>query len=95
MKNFPSDIKLVFPKYHSAFRRLTIDDTGRIFIETWEKTEDGKGYCYDVFDSEGRHIAKIPLKCQFQAWKKNKLYTIEEDEEGYQVVKRYKVNWKY
>jgi hypothetical protein len=22
------------------------------------------------------------------------LYTIEEDEEGFQVVKRYKVNWK-
>ena len=30
-----------------------------------------------------------------QVWKKQKLYTIEEDEEGYQVVKRYKVNWKY
>jgi len=24
----------------------------------------------------------------------NKIYTVEEDEEGYQVVKRYKVIWK-
>jgi hypothetical protein len=26
-------------------------------------------------------------------FKKGKLYTIEEDEEGYRVVKRYKVKW--
>jgi len=96
MKNFPyPDIKLDIHKYHSAFRRLTIDDTGRIYIETWEKTEDGEGYYYDVFDSEGKYIAKIPLKARPQVWKKNRLYTIEEDEEGYQFVKRYKVTWKY
>jgi hypothetical protein len=28
-----------------------------------------------------------------RVWKKKKLYTIEEDEEGFQVVKRYKVKW--
>lgn len=29
-----------------------------------------------------------------KVWKKNKLYTIEEDEEGYQYVVRYKVAWE-
>jgi len=38
---------------------------------------------------------KIPLEFQPQAFKKSKLYTIEEDEEGYQYAKRYKVTWKY
>jgi hypothetical protein len=38
---------------------------------------------------------KIPLKTRPYVLKKRKLYTIEEDEEGYQIVKRYKVTWKH
>jgi len=49
----------------------------------------------DVFESEGRYIARVPLKVRPRIWKGNNLYTLEEDEEGYQVVKRYKVTWKY
>jgi DNA-binding beta-propeller fold protein YncE len=49
----------------------------------------------DVFDSEGRYMAKVPLKISPRIWKGNNIYTLEEDEEGYQVVKRYKVTWKY
>ena len=29
-----------------------------------------------------------------KVWKKNKLYTIEEDEKGYQYVVRYNVVWE-
>jgi len=47
-------------------------------------------YSQDVFDSNGKYIVRISLKYRPQAWKNNRLYTIEEDEEGYQVVKRYK-----
>jgi len=74
---------------------MNIDDAGRIFVQTYEKTIDESGYYYDVFNSEGKYIAKIPLKTQPRVWKRGKLYTIEEEEEGYQVVKRYKVNWRY
>ena len=57
--------------------------------------ENGEEYCFDVFDSEGRYIAKIPLNFKPHMLKKEKIYTIEEDEDGYQYVKRYKVTWKY
>jgi hypothetical protein len=87
--------KYVFSKYHSAYRRFFLDDEGRIFIQTWEKIGDGDIYHHDVFDREGRYIAKIPLRVRPLICKKGKLYSIEEDEEGYQVVKRYKVTWKY
>ena len=30
-----------------------------------------------------------------QVWKKGKLYTIEYDEEGFELIKRYKVTWNY
>jgi len=93
-RGIPPDIKLVFPDYYPAFWHLSHDDEGRIFVQTFRRTEEGS-YYYDVFDSEGKYIAKVPLKVRPRDWKNNKLYTIEEDEEGYQYVKRYKVNWKY
>lgn len=93
-QGIPPGIKVDFPDYHPAFWYLSIDDEGRIFVQTFERTEEGS-YYYDVFDSEGKYIAKIPFGVRPWAWKKNKLYTVEEDEEGYQYVKRYKVTWKY
>lgn len=87
--------RYVFSKYHSAFRLFSLDDKGRIFVRAWERIEGGEGFYYDVFDSKGKYIAKIPLKVRPRILKKSKLYTIEEDEEGYQIVKRYKATWKY
>lgn len=97
IEDIPPQIKnrYVFSKYHSAYRRFFLDDEGRIFIQTWEKIGDEDTYYYDVFDREGRYIAKIPLRMRPLICEKGKLYTIEEDEEGYQVAKRYKVIWKY
>jgi hypothetical protein len=89
----PADMKFEFSKYHSAFRLFLADDEGRICVQSWEKIPDREGYYYDIFDAEGKYIVKIPLKMRPLVWKKNKIYAIEEDEEGYQVVKRYRVNW--
>ncbi len=91
----PSGVKVNWKKYHNAFQFLHTDDEGRIFVQTYEKIADTPGYYYDVFNPEGKYIAKIPIKVRPQIFKKNKLYTIEEDEEGYQAVKRYKVTWDY
>jgi hypothetical protein len=93
-RGIPPDIKLVFPDYYPAFWHLSNDDEGRIFAQTFRRTEEDS-YYYDVFDSDGKYIAKVPLKARPQAWKNNKLYTIEENEEGYQYVRRYKVIWRY
>ena len=93
-ENIPPEVKIQWDEFHNAFIYLTVDDFGRIFVRTFEKVIEGNDYYYDVFNSEGKYIAKIPLKARPRVWKRNQLYTIEEDEEGYQVVKRYKVNWK-
>jgi len=94
-EGMPPGIKLSMPKYYPAFRNFIIDDECRIFVLTWEKVPDGDERYYDVFDKEGKYIAKIPLGARTQLIKKKKLYSIEEDEEGYHVVKRYKVTWNY
>jgi hypothetical protein len=90
----PPEFEQELPKYYPAFKSFTLDNDGRLFVSTFEKAKNGEGYYCDVFDSEGRHIAKIPLKTHPRVWKNHKLYTIEEDEVGYHVIKRYRVTWK-
>lgn len=87
-------IELKIPKFHNAFRRFITDDEGMIFAMTWERIQESKGYYYDVFDPEGRYLAKIPLKIRPRLIKKKKIYSVTEDEDGFHIVKRYKVNWR-
>jgi hypothetical protein len=94
MKNYPYSENVRIPKFHPAFSRFTLDDEYNIFVQTWERTKDGEVPYYDVFDSQGRYIIKIPLKWPPRIWKGHKLYTIEENEEGLQVVKRYRTIWQ-
>ncbi len=93
-REFPQSSEL--PRYFPAFQDFSVDEEGRIFVQTYERQIiDKNKFYYDIFDPEGRYLAKIPLKMNPLFWKKSKLYTIEEDEEGFQMVKRYKVTWKY
>jgi hypothetical protein len=82
------------PDFHPPYRRFTVDNEDRIFVQTWERPKDSEGYHHDVFDSEGRFITKIIFKFPPQIWKLGKFYSIEEDEDGFQFIKRYKVTWK-
>ncbi|MDH5466481.1 MAG: 6-bladed beta-propeller [Candidatus Aminicenantes bacterium] len=94
-KKYSSPNKIEYPQFRPAYQYFILDDDDRIYVQTFEKTEDGNGYFYDIFDSKGRYVAKIPLRFTPRILKKDKLYTIEEDEEGFQMVKRYKVTWRY
>jgi hypothetical protein len=95
VKGYRQSLKFAFPKYHSAYQSFTLDEEGRIFVQTWNRIEDGEGNFYDVFNAEGEYLIKIFLKFPPLVWKKTKLYTIEEDEEGFQIIKKYKVNWNF
>ncbi len=88
-------LKYALTGFHTAFFTFSLDEEGRIIVQTWEKTEDREQHYYDVFDPKGIYIARVSFKFRPQIWKNHKLYTIEEDEEGFQRIKRYKVSWKY
>ncbi|MCX6568526.1 MAG: 6-bladed beta-propeller [Candidatus Aminicenantes bacterium] len=81
-----------FSKYHSAYYRFFLSDLGHVIVQTWEKMKDGKSI-HDVFDAEGRFIGRVPLKPSGVEILKGKYYALEEDEDGYQTVKRYAVTW--
>ncbi|MCJ7580989.1 MAG: 6-bladed beta-propeller [Candidatus Aminicenantes bacterium] len=83
------------PKYFRAFEDFSFDEDGRIFVQTNERHLDSDEFYVDVFDSEGKYIAKIQLNSLPKYWKNGKMYTAEEDENGYVYIKRYKVIWNY
>jgi len=95
-------VKQPCPSVHAAFRSFFIDDQGRLFVQTWERTSDGRQDIHDVYDSEGRFFGRIALNVHPdfinpvpRILRNNRLYTVDVDEEGYEVVKRYSVTWKH
>jgi len=94
LKKTPPQVQasLVFPKYYPAYEHFFLTDLGHVFVKTWEKTKDGKRL-YDIFDAEGRFISQVPLKPSGIEILNGKYYALEEDEDGYQYVKRYAVSW--
>jgi hypothetical protein len=91
---YPSEMRnnTTAPKHFPPFQTLRADDEGRVYVLTNERTEDKEKYFWDIFDAEGKYILKIPLKTSPRVIK-NKMYVIEDDEEGYQYLKRYKITW--
>jgi len=90
-------LEIDFFDHFPAFAGIFADDDGRIFVKTYERAEgQAHSFYYDVFDSEGRYKAKVPLAMDLSAgsvWKNHRLYVIESDEQGFQMVNRYKVSW--
>jgi hypothetical protein len=82
------------PTHYPAYQSIMTDGEKRIIVRTYEKLRRGKGQYYDVFDFEGRYLARISLEYPPRIWRQNKLYMIEEDEEGFQYLMRYTVDWK-
>jgi len=95
-RGVPEGIKLEFPKNYNPFYYLICDDEGRIYVQTYEKDKQGDVY-FDVFDTEGRYIARFSLPEDEIPYiiKKNKMYSyIRESEEGIPLVKRHNMEWK-
>jgi hypothetical protein len=87
-----SAMNVEFAKEHAAFLTFFLSDTGHLFVETFE--EAGNGYfIHDIFDKDGRLLARVPLKPRGLKISEGKYYALEEDEDGFQYVKRYTVTW--
>jgi len=93
-ENIGPQVKLIWDDFHNPFIYICVDDEGRIFTRTYEKEPESGEYYFDIFDGDGEYMAKIPLKSRPYVIKKGKLFTIEENKEGYQLMKRYGITWK-
>ena len=98
----PSGMTFELPTHFPGFSRLVADDKGKIFALTAPLSLTMKSFFWDVFDAEGRYLANIRLPGSVWhlsnmknglLWKGGKLYVVEEDKDGYHIVKRYAVEW--
>ena len=89
----PSGYRFKFSEYRSAFQGFTVDDEGRVFVRTWDKSPEPGGFMYDLFDAQGRQIGRFPLYQRPAIWKKGKMYSIEVTEAGAQAIRRSDVRW--
>jgi hypothetical protein len=98
-RGLPPGFKYEVPSHFPPVYYFTIDDQDRLYVCTYAYEEKDGDYWpyYDVFDAEGRYIAKFchPRRELIFAVKKGKLYSmVQESEEGIPLVKRYSMVWK-
>jgi hypothetical protein len=87
---FNSDI----PKYFAPYSGIDADEEGRIFINTEARLSQLN--TYDVFSPGGQFIATIRLRSyRHPLWTNKRVYTIEEDGDGYFLIRVSRVEWKY
>lgn len=83
-----------FPEEFPPFGNFVLADEGRLLVRTYEKGRAKKEYYWDVFDAEGRYIAKVPIVHEIRLWRNGKAYFIVEDEEGYKSLKCCRARWE-
>lgn len=82
--------KINFPSYCPAYEAILIDSKGRLWVKTFKK--DKKQILYiDIFELAKDESFMIKLKRFPLIIKKEFLYTVEEDEEGFQMVRKYRI----
>jgi hypothetical protein len=90
-------IKLDIAECYPFFEGISTCEDKLILVNTYEKTINGSADYYDVFDAEGRYVAKISLLSGIKGilWKNEKLYCVAQDKEGFPLIKRYAVRWNF
>ena len=86
--------RMDFPKEFPAYEAFTMDEEERLIVRSYKKADEEDHVYLDVFDAEGKYIARFPSKVNPRLWKNGKMYAIEETDEGFQVIKRYSYSWQ-
>jgi len=67
------------------------DDEGNVWVSTYSKNEGE--VIYDVFSPQGVYMKQLILSQRIFDIKKGKIYSIVSTEEGFRVVKRFRIQW--
>lgn len=98
----PLKAQIVFPDHFAPFHSFFADDEGRLFVATYEKSENGVDSVCDVFDEEGVFMSRVNLPlirdgAPFAApaiIKRGKLYYLEEKNSGFKILKACTARWE-
>lgn len=85
----PQDQVFVFPDHYPPIDYLITDDQGRIFVRSYELDKAGNHF-YEAFDKDGKTLGKFPLGFTIECVAGDKMYSLENDEEGFYKICRYR-----
>ena len=95
-----------FPAEFPPFQYFFSDEQGRLFVMTYEKSQDSVGYIYDVYDPNGMFMCNISLEnygkmepsqidTPLHAKSKNGfIYLLRTKETGYRELVVYRMIWE-
>jgi len=79
------------PKFKPAFKRkLVFDEKGNVWIQIYHGT-DFEGTIYDVFSPGGIYLKQALVEHTIYEFKHGKVYSITRTEDGFRVVKRFRL----
>ena len=82
---------IVLPDAFPAYANFIVNRDGRLLVQTYEKGKGASEHFYDVFDAEGRYLSRMPSVAEFLVWRDDKLYGLEENEDGFKILKCFRV----
>lgn len=92
--------RVYFPPAMPAFISFAVDETGRLYVMTYETTVNPGEFVFDVFDADGVFILRKPLRV-FQDYngahfkvRGDRLYCVEEGEDGQKIFRVFRMTWK-
>ncbi|MFC2157451.1 6-bladed beta-propeller [Acidobacteriota bacterium] len=86
--------RMDFPKNFPPLESFTVDEEGRLIVRSYRKGKGKDVYYLDIFDQDGRFIATHPYQASPRIWKSGKMYSMEENDDGIRIIKRYSVSWE-
>ncbi|MBC7349097.1 MAG: 6-bladed beta-propeller [Candidatus Aminicenantes bacterium] len=92
----PINVKemIAFPEKYPAFSALFVDEEDRLYVRTFEKGKEKNAYLVDIFNPDGKFIARCEMPEGVLLMKAGRLYAVEKDEEDYPYLCRYQAIWK-
>ncbi|MDD8027447.1 MAG: 6-bladed beta-propeller [Acidobacteriota bacterium] len=92
--------RLRFPANHAPFQSLTADENGRLLVATYEPGDKPGEYLYDIFDEDGVFVGRKSLNAwiwEGALWirmKADKLYALQEKDNGFKEIVVYRLKWE-
>jgi len=94
--------KLHFSKTFPPFQFGFADETGYLFVMTYEKGRNGSEFIYDIFDQDGAFVARTALsnygrygiveRALFAMARRGRVYCFSEKESGFKEIVVYRMN---
>jgi hypothetical protein len=92
---FQSRDEITYPHDLPPILWVYADRDGRVYVSTWQRDPGSGVSLFNIFDPEGRYLCDCRIPGEPLVFRNGRLYTIVQDHDGYQYLKRYQMVWAH